>query len=500
MPRLRGRRRDHADEPLVIRRRRNRRASQRWLVAAAVLGLVAVVSGVLAWLLDPEVDAAQGTPPDLVAATPVLSARRTPDLLVRPVAARNLREAVAPILAAAPETTCLDVREGSSPLVSHRADEPVIPASNLKLVVAAAALDLMDPDERLVTRFATDGAPTDGSVVRGNLYMVGGGDPLLTSDAYEARFNRGVPPLTDLESVADRIAGTGITQITGSIVGDASRYDTVYGAPGWPDRYFTQGQVGPLSALLVNDGWGVDAITGAGGGPVQDPAVHAAEVMTDLLEARGIEVAGPPVAGTAPAGAPTLVEIPSLTIAELVGQLLAFSDNTTTELLVKELGVRSGQGGTTAAGLAAVTGWMAERGLVSSGVTFEDGSGLSANDRATCDLLSEVLVDEGPSGPIADGLARPGQPGTLNDRLLAPPLPEAVRAKTGSLVETTALSGWLRTVPGRDLAFSFVINTPGGQVGAQHLALQQQLLQAMLDHPRTPPVDQLSPRAPVAPS
>jgi D-alanyl-D-alanine carboxypeptidase/D-alanyl-D-alanine-endopeptidase (penicillin-binding protein 4) len=482
---------------MVIRRRRSRRASRRWLVAAAVLGLVALASGVLAWLLDPEVEAARGTPHELVAATPLLSARRTPDLLVRPVAARNLREAVAPILAAAPATTCLEVREGSSPLVAHNADQPVIPASNLKLVIAAAALDLMDPQERLVTRFATDGTPTDGSVVRGNLYMVGGGDPLLTSDTYEPRFNRGVPPITDLESVADRIAGTGITQVTGSIVGDASRYDDVRTAPGWPERYFTQGQVAPLSALLVNDGWGVDAITGAGGGPVPDPAVHAAEVMTDLLEARGVDVAGPPMAGTAPEGAPTLVEIPSLTIAELVGQLLAFSDNTTTELLVKELGVRSGQGGSTAAGLAAVTGWMAERDLDAEGVSFEDASGLSANDRATCGLLSDVLVDEGPSGPVADGLARPGQPGTLDDRLLAAPLPEAVRAKTGTLLEATALSGWLRTVPGRDLAFAFVINTPGGQVGASHAALQQQLLQAMLDHPRTPPVDQLSPLAPV---
>src|SRR5690606_11936972 len=137
----------------------------------------------------------------------------------------------------------------------------------------------------------------------------------------------------------------------------------------WPPRFIEQGQVAPLSELLVNDGWTVDALTsGVGGGPAADPAVHAADVMTELLEARGVTVTGPPQAGPAPADASTLLEIPSLTVAELVGQALAFSDNTTTELLVKELGVRAGGGGSTAAGLAAITGWIAEHGVDATGV------------------------------------------------------------------------------------------------------------------------------------
>lgn len=494
-------RRGRVDEPPVIRRRRRQRSSRRWFGVAAALALLGLVAGLVAWLTDPSVDAADGAPTSLVAATPALSARRAPELLARPVAARNLRDAVAPILAAAPPNSCFEVRDRTEPLVAHRETAPLVPASNMKLLVAAAALDLLDPNERLVTRFATDGAPTDGSVVRGNLYMIGGGDPMLTTDSYKPLFTNGVPPLTDLEAVADQIAGTGITEITGSVVGDGSRYDDVRVVPAWPERFLTQGQVAPLAALVVNDGWTVDPLAaGVGGGPAADPVLHAAQVMTALLQRRGIEVAGAPGRGVAPAGATALVEIPSMTIAELVGELLRFSDNTTTELLVKELGVRAGEGGSTAAGLRVLHDWAASSGLDTSGVAFDDGSGLSLNDRLTCRFLSSLLAEDGAGGPIADGMATPGEPGTLDDRMLQEPLRSAVRAKTGTLRSVSALSGWLRTRHGSDLAFSFIVNTTDRQVGGAELDLQRQLLEAMTDHPRSPPLDALSPAAPRATS
>lgn len=489
------------DDPIPVRRRRRRRSSQRWLTVAAVSALVALLCGALAWFTDPDIVAAAGASSEMVVSTPLFSGRRAPELLARPVAARNLREAVGPVIAAAPPNSCVEVREAGDPLVSHRETAPVIPASNMKLLTATASLDLLDPGERLVTRFATDGAPTDGSVVRGNLYMIGGGDPLLTTDSYEPRFLRGVPPVTDLEAVADQIAGTGITEITGSVIGDGSRYDDARTVPAWPERFLSQGQVAPLSALVVNDGWDVDPLrAGVGGGPVADPAQHAAAVMTALLEARGISIAGEPRSGVAPAGAPTLVEVPSLTVAELVEQLLTFSDNTTTEMLVKELGVRAGAGGSTPGGLDALRGWIAQHRIDAAGVAFDDGSGLSANDRVTCRFLTSLLSEDGPRGPVADGLAKPGEPGTLNDRMLGEPLSTAVRAKTGTLLNVTSLSGWLATHSGRELAFSFIINTEGRAVGNAELDLQHQLLAAMVDHPKTPPLESLSPLAPVRPS
>jgi len=354
-------------------------------------------------------------------------------------------------------------------------------------------VDLLGADTRLTTRFATDGVPTDGSTVRGNLYMVGGGDPLLTTDGYEALMTHGVQPGTDLEVVADQIVDSGVRHITGSVVGDASRYDDVRSAPSWPERYTTQGQVAPLSALMVNDGWRTT------GGPVDDPALHAATVLGDLLVERGVRIDGAPTTGTTPSTASTLIEVPSLSVAELVDESLRFSDNTTSELLIKELGVHAGAGGSTEAGVAAMREWVASSGLPADGVSFDDGSGLSPNDRLTCRFLTSVLSDEGPSGVVANGLAVPGEDGTLDDRFLAEPLRSRLRAKTGTLNAVTALAGWVRTDAEADLAFALLINTGSRNVAESEFTLQRRLLEAMLSYPQAPDVASLAPAPPTAP-
>lgn len=487
------------DDPVVVRRprataptarRRRPGSGTPWFIAAAVLAVVALGAGVLVWASRPDTEIAAGAAPELRATTPVLSARRAPDAVARPVAARNLRNAVDPVLATAPPDTCLEVRDGANVVLSHNPTSSLIPASNMKLLTAAAALDLLGPDTRLGTRFVTDGAPTDGAVVRGNLYMVGGGDPLLTTDTYNARLPNGRQPVTDIDDVADQIAATGITQITGAVVGDGTRYDAVRTTPSWPDRYFTQGQVAPLSALLVDDGWRT------AGGPADDPDVHAAAVLTELLEARGIEVGSPAAAGVAPAGAAVLAEVPSLTIAELVAEMLRFSDNTTAELLVKEIGAQKGAAGSTAAGLDVLRTWANESGLPIEGVSFDDASGLSDSDRATCPFLASLLSAGGPDGTVANGLATPGDPGTLDDRLTGADLADRVRAKTGTLRFATALSGWLTTRPSTPLAFSIITNTTDRQVTAADTELQGRLLTAMLDYPASPDPAALSPLPP----
>jgi D-alanyl-D-alanine carboxypeptidase/D-alanyl-D-alanine-endopeptidase (penicillin-binding protein 4) len=285
---------------------------------------------------------------------------------------------------------------------------------------------------------------------------------------------------------------TGVREITGSVVGDGSRYDDVRTVAAWPERFVTQGQVAPLSALLVDDTW--TATSGPGG----DPDQRAAATLTQLLRERGVEVAGAPAAGTAPASAAPLTDIDSLTVAEIVDEGLRFSDNTTMELLVKEIGLQSSGTGSTEAGLVAIREWLASSGLPADGVVLDDGSGLSEQNRVTCALLSSLLAEDGADGVIAAGLARPGEDGTLDDKLLAQDLRGRVRAKTGTLRPVTALSGWLRTVPERDLAFAFVINRPGGQVTESDSALQEDLLQAMLAHPEQPDLSQLVPAPPVA--
>ena len=57
--------------------------------------------------------------------------------------------------------------------------------------------------------------------------MVGGGDPLLTTEAYQQRLERGRLPETDLEGVADQLVAAGVRQITGSVIGDATRHRSI---------------------------------------------------------------------------------------------------------------------------------------------------------------------------------------------------------------------------------------------------------------------------------
>ena len=134
--------------------------------------------------------------------------------------------------------------------------------------------------------------------------MVGGGDPLLTTEAYQQRLERGRLPETDLEGVADELVAAGVRQITGSVMGDGTRYDSERSVPGWAERWLTDGTVAPLSALTVNDAWLIDPTTGdRPRGPCSriHPA-HVAGVLSQLLIERGVVIAGPPRSGPAGMG------------------------------------------------------------------------------------------------------------------------------------------------------------------------------------------------------
>jgi D-alanyl-D-alanine carboxypeptidase/D-alanyl-D-alanine-endopeptidase (penicillin-binding protein 4) len=464
-------------------------------VAVAVAGAAALTASIL---LDDHPDRPSVEPTSQRTTTALLSARRLPGWTTQPLATRRMNDALAPVVAGAPPGTCVEVGDGTNAWFAHNSTALLAPASNMKLLTAAAALEILGADTTLSTRFLADSAPQDG-VVAGNLYVVGGGDPLLTTEAYQRRNGEDRLPETDLEMVADALVAAGVRQVTGSVVGDAGRYDARTTIPTWPDRHREGGTIAPLSALLVNDAWTIDPTTGAGeGGPAPDPAQHAAAVMTQLLVERGVVVAGPPIAGSAPATASEVLAVPSLPVEGLVQEVLRYSDNTTAELLVKEIGKVRGGEGSTAAGTAAVLSWATEVGLPVEGVVMLDGSGLSYENLVTCDLLGAVLRRDGPDGTLATGLAVPGQPGTLEDRFAAGEWPERLRAKTGTLNTVAALSGWLLTRPGASLDFEILLNTGERRVAGDDLAFQQRVLEVLLDHPVAPPVTEAGPTPPEA--
>ncbi len=432
--------------------------------------------------------------------------RADPARIGAPTPVAELTKDLDAVVAYSPPDTCLSVMIDGEPVYQHDATLPLVPASTEKLLTATVALERLRGDLRFETRVVATAAPAAG-VVTGDLTLVGGGDPTLMTDAY--RFARRIgadQPAASLDALADRIKAAGVQRITGRVVGDETRYDTVRSVPSWPERYVTQNQSGPLSALTVDDGYVLRFPAPGDDGPVVrersiDPAGDAARLLTDRLLMRGIKVdgAGGAGAGVAPAGAVDVAALASAPLEEIVGYMLLSSDNQIAELLTKEIGRAAGGGGTTAAGAVAIEQRAAELKIRTAGSDVVDGSGLDPGNRVTCDELMSVLgVAGGPGGAVGRSLPVAGRSGTLADRFRGTTAEGRLRAKTGSLSSVTALAGFVDLPEGGTATFAYVAN--GRPVGKNALAAQDLLGNVLAGYlPPCPDTASAPLVAPVAP-
>jgi D-alanyl-D-alanine carboxypeptidase/D-alanyl-D-alanine-endopeptidase (penicillin-binding protein 4) len=445
-------------------------------VVAAVLAALTVVALAGAFTAGPGEEASGGAPAGSGAATPVLSPRRAPALLAAGRAERRLEQDLAAVAEDSPASSCLVVTDGSRDLFSANPELPLVPASTLKLVTAAAALDRLGADTTLRTTVVVDEPPRDGMVE--DLWLVGGGDPVLGTAEWAASFRHQPALFTPLERLADDVAAAGVRTVRGRVLGDESRYDTERRGVDWPASSTTAGNVGSLSALLVNDGY---ERTPGSRSPFPDPAAGAAGVLADLLRLRGVEVAGAG-AGGAPDDGEVLAEVHSAPMAEVVGSMVRESDNVSAELLTKELGLDGSGEGSTEAGTGVVREVIEEAGLPLEGVDIVDGSGLSRSNRLTCGLLAGLLGDVGTGTDLDRSLAVAGTTGSLTERFLGTPLVGRMRAKTGSLNGVETLAGIVETDAGRALSFAYLLNGPGTtDTGAARLQLE--LGELLVRHP-----------------
>lgn len=130
-------------------------------------------------------------------------------------------------------------------LFSRRADHPLTPGSNMKLLTTAAALDSLGSDFRFRTSVRTDGRLRDGTL-DGDLVLVGGGDPTISNVFHERA--------TDvLESLASQIYDAGVRNVTGDLVVDASFFDAEIHHPTWPSNQLHLRYCAPVSAIALND-------------------------------------------------------------------------------------------------------------------------------------------------------------------------------------------------------------------------------------------------------
>ncbi len=328
-------------------------------------------------------------------------------------------------------------------IYDHQAGLELWPASNQKILTAIGALELLPPDHRFTTTFATSG--TAGGALTGDLVVIAGGDPTLTS--------------LDLRGMVDTLVTRGVRHIQGDLVVDASRYETATTALGWQD-WQVPTYVGPMSAFMLDDNrWRTDAAY------LADPALGNLTRLADFLGAAGVQLDGTIRTGAATA-ARVFVEHTSAPVAELLPRMLGASDNEIAESLIREIGFLHGDDGSTPAGLAAIRRALAANGFLLTG-TDGDGSGLSrANYRSATnwrDLLAYARSQPWAEA-FTDALPVSGVSGTLAGRLTGPATAGRITAKTGTIIGGRALSGYAVLPDGDQVQFSIVVNGPDSNI------------------------------------
>ena len=426
--------------------------------------------------------------------TGLFTVRRVPAALARASSVDAFAADLAPVLASLNDRSCAAVSVDGLPVAAVNADAALIPASAHKILIAAVALEVLGPDFVYETSAAAAASPVDGTVT-GDLYLVGGGDPLLTSDWYPTSNLERYPVFfeTRLEQLADDLVGAGVSSVQGGVIGDGSRYDDEWYAPGWGDGVAGL-DAGPYDALLVNDARVLgDAQRNA------DPNLAGAREFQRLLEERGIAVGGEPGTGTAPADAVELASIQSVPLSELVAEMLLNSDNNTAELVLKEIGLAtSGEGGRTA-GADAVIATLADWGVATEGLVVAEGSGLAPGNQLTCSALLTVLArtDLGSVLPVA------AESGTLVDVFVDHPLAGLLTGKTGTLNNppfnidppaVKALAGYVPVDGGGSIEYVLILNGPTISDQSEYRPTWNALADALATYPAGPTPADLGPR------
>lgn len=424
--------------------------------------------------------------------TPVLSARRTPEVLARETSSTAFEGALRPLGGAVLPGSCAAVSVDGALALSDGIDTSVTPASTLKVAVAAVALDVLGPD--FVYTTSVHAEIVNGSV--GSIYLVGGGDPLLASSWYpdDGSYNRyPQQPATSFDALADAVVQAGVTQVAGNVVGDASRYDAELYPSEWPIT-FRAVEGGPISALLANDG-----ITRGQPGRAADPAQSAAQEFTRLLQARGVVIAGQPTSGVMPAGLPAVASVSSAPLSQVIGEMLRNSDNNTAEMMVKEIGRAAKGAGSRGAGTATIRERLESWGVPMSGVAIVDGSGLARENKMTCAAMMALLDRFRIDSPLVAAMAVAGRTGTLADDFIGDPLEARLIGKTGSLTGVKALVGYVPVDGVGTIRFAVMLEGNGvDQEGTFRPIWETYLSDALSSYPSGPTADRLVPLEPVA--
>ena len=444
--------------------------ADRWETAAAV-GDVAVA---LAEDIGP-IDGPPGTGDEIDAEAPAWQRRLVDEF------SAALR------LSVAPDDMCMSLYRNGVAIFEAQAQVPLLPASLIKLATATAALAEIGAGATFETRVTVAAealAAVRGGVLEGDVYLIGGGDPVLATPGYIARV-ADPRPFTDAAELADSVEQAlrshGIHTIDGSIVGDGSWFDdgerdytshypdgetAETSSPVWKESYPSENLVGVLSGLMINDGYSTYNTIRQRHTRSTDPAQSAASIFDDLLEARGLIIRDRPRSDVAVnSGSSTvLASATSPPLSDILVRVLRFSENTPAEMLLKEIGRRNGDSSRAAATTAAAEALNDILGNGAVELDLVDGSGLSIHNRMSCDTSVRLLLAAGADSRLVTSLSIPGRTPTLRTCGVQAPadgqMVNTVWAKGGQLNDSTAIAGVSVAANGDVLTFAMIANAP----------------------------------------
>ncbi len=400
-------------------------------------------------------------------------------------------------------------------LYRRNAERLFLPASNLKLLTAAAALARLGPDFRWTTAVLARGTRT-GDTLTGDLVVVGRGDPTFSTDA----MGDSSDVLRSLRPFSDSLKARGIHVVRGRVAGDASLFtgpplgsgwawddlDADYSAPvgalqfnesvawilatpgasaGQPVslvlqppaaglRVFATAVTAPSDSTLARLAWNrapfgdsvsVSGSLPAGHAPVRlpvsvpDPTRYFTAALTEALTEGGIAIRGESLAVAPPAE--TLFVWHSPPLSTVLPLFLKPSQNQIGETLLRTLGAEAGGAGSVDSGRSVVRSVLTGFGVPPDAYVLADGSGLSRYDFVAPSALAQVLAAlyARPDFPaLYAALPVAGVDGTLATRLKGTAAAGNVHAKTGSLTGVRSLSGFVKDADGENLLFVMLVN------------------------------------------
>lgn len=405
-----------------------------------------------------------------------------------------------------------------TPVYSYNSQQSMIPASLVKLFTTAAGFDKLGDDFRFRTTLAYAGEIDKSGTLHGDIYIIGGGDPLLGSYRY-----RQTMPDTLFATWQKSLSSAGIKAVNGRIYFDESIFDShsLHDNWLWGDIgnyygcgvsglnfhenmffvHFTPGaKVGYPASVSRTEPAGVvhhiinEVMTGPSksgdnvvvyGDPestlrtcsgtvpldvnslsvrasMPNPGQACADLFTAYLRKHKISVSGAASKSLKrPSGLTTLLEYTSPTYYIIAQYTNKTSNNIYAEAIHRYLGYKSSGIGGSASGAKAVGDYLQRLRLESSGIRLEDGCGLSEHNRVTADFVCRFLVEMASQTyfeQYRNSLSKVGEYGTAKN--LVPGLPSNVTAyvKTGTMTGVRNYAGYITTAKGERLCFSIIAN------------------------------------------